>query len=82
LLRESILKLQILKNKMRFEPQKGTNFYHAVEDCKIEMINQGRLYMDMIFNDIEITVSKTSFPDDLAMIYDLKCKLVRNGLSY
>ena len=66
---------------MTFEPQKGTNFYKAVEDCKKEMNSKGRPYIDMIFNDIEITVSKTSFPDDLARIYDLKCKLVRNGIS-
>lgn len=67
---------------MIFEPLKGVNFYGAVEECQKEIRKTGRNYMTLVFNEIHVTVSYDSNPDDLATIYDLKSKLVRNGLSY
>lgn len=67
---------------MIFESPKGVNFYGAVEECQKEIRKTGRKYMTLVFNEIHVTVNYDSNPDDLATIYDLKSKLVRNGLSY
>lgn len=67
---------------MIFEPDKGMNFYNAIDACKYDMLKHKRTYQVMLFNDIHITVSYNSNVDDLATIYDLKRKLISNHLTY
>ena len=62
---------------MIYEPNKGTNFYDAVKDLKFELFRTGRSYKEMSFNDIILTVYRDSNIDDIATIYDLKCKISR-----
>lgn len=56
----------------------GDNFVHAVKKVK-EQIKSNESYLDLEFNEIRVRVSKESSIDDLATIYDLKCKLRRLG---
>ena len=56
----------------------GDNFAHAVKKVK-EQIKSSEDYLDLEFNEIRVRVSKESSIDDLATIYDLKCKLRRLG---
>jgi len=62
---------------MEFVPEKGTSFHDAVRECKKEIVRTGRLYMMMTFNEINVTISIDSNPDDIATIYDLKHELRR-----
>ena len=56
----------------------GDNFFHAVKKVR-EQIKSSEDYLDLEFNEIRVRVSKESSIDDLATIYDLKCKLRRLG---
>ena len=56
----------------------GDNFVHVVKKVK-EQIKSSEDYLDLEFNEIRVRVSKESSIDDLATIYDLKCKLRRLG---
>lgn len=56
--------------------QSGESFYSAVSRIQSEMLHRED-YIDLIFNDISVRVSKNSNPHDIATIYDLKCELRR-----
>lgn len=62
---------------MIYEPNKGTNFYDAVNDLKFELFRSGGSCREMSFNDIILTVYRDSNINDIAAIYDLKCKISR-----
>lgn len=64
-----------------YEPEKGIAFYTSVKDLKSELEKTGSAYAHLRFNEILVTVSKDSNPDDIATIYDLKNKLRRMGVN-
>ena len=61
--------------------EKGDSFYTAVKKVK-DNILKSTDYIDLEFNEIRVRVSKDSNIDDLAIIYDLKCKIRRMEAGY
>lgn len=61
------------------EAQKGMNFFEAVNFAKKEIKTD---YIDLIFNDISVRVSKDSNINDLSTIYNLKHTINRLRLGY
>lgn len=62
---------------MIYEPNKGIAFYDAVKELKTILKDSKSAYRMMLFNDIHVTVSVDSNPDDIATIYDLKHEIRR-----
>lgn len=65
-----------------FTPDKGVMFYDAVKELKAHLAKTGSSYAQMVFNEIYVTVSSDSNPDDIASIYDLKNKIRRMEAGY
>ena len=59
----------------------GVSFYKAVKDLQ-QSLNSSNEYLDLVFNDISIRVSKNSNIDDLSTIYNLKHTTNRLKLGY
>lgn len=61
--------------------ESGVSFYKAVQDLQ-QSLNNSKEYLDLVFNDISVRVSKNSNIDDLSTIYNLKHAINRLKLGY
>jgi hypothetical protein len=68
---------------MIYEVEKGLNFYEDVKNAK-NKIDKASLVsnIDMIFNEISITIHSDSNNNDIYLIYDLKHKIRRLEAGY
>lgn len=66
---------------MIHEPRLGITFHRAVEELKTILREEGSRDRQMKFNDIYVWVSVDSNANDIAIIYDLKAKLIKNGIK-
>lgn len=64
------------ETKLGYETESGQSIYNASRQATVLARTTGR-EVEFLFNGISLRTTPTSNPDDIAVIYDLKCQLAR-----
>ena len=62
---------------MKIEAPKGMSIYNAVAWAKLQAVSEGLREITLVFNEISLTIDRSSLDIDICTIYQLECR-VRN----